>query len=1229
MEMKSGKVNSWGEYLTLDKWLMDSRGGNILLYRMAFMIGGSCIVFFNWLDRFVLHDSTDGFPIDILLNLAMCVIYLGLSYIPRYKAQKKHWIYDFFIYVYASHCILIFAREGFTDYYLGLTLVSIQGLTFLIRNRFQIVSYFVTVNGVLGFSIFYLGGDSMEVLLFYPILFFISSFIISLVQWTRISDMDSILKAGEDVQKNKRNIAAVLESTNDLIWSVDRTYKLIFVNSAFVEAIGKITGTLLQVGDSLKKVINATDNKMAHFNHFESAFEGNTEVFESEFTFSREKKVIYRIALHPIYEKNQVVGISAFAQDITELHQMQKDLLRSQERYANAALAANDGLWEWDLTTQEVYLSPRWKEMIGYADHELPNSMEAWISVVHPDDRMRVTKLLQEHIKGKSISIFGEYRLIHKNGSTVWILGKGMAMRDEKGWALRLSGSHSDVTQRRESEEELKRLSLVASKTLNGVIISDAEGKIEWANKGFENITGYTFEEVVGRKPGDFLQGLLTNYKTRLQMSRAIANQLPVSVEVVNYHKSGHHYWVRLSITPVFDDAGILEKFIAIQEDITERKRTEEELKKLSLVASKTMSGVVISDEYGKIEWVNDGFEKITGYTLEEVVSTRPGNFLHGPLTGEVAKENMRISIQKKVPIVEEIVNYHKNGTPYWVRVAITPVFNEWGNLEKYIAIQDDITVKKRAEVELLRAKEAAEAASQAKADFLANMSHEIRTPMNAVIGMTGLLLTTSLNDEQKDFVETIRNSGDNLLTIINDILDFSKIDAGKLELEEYSFSLVDCIEDVVDLFAGKAMEKQIELMADIDMSIPPYMLSDATRITQVISNLISNAIKFTPEKGEVLVRAKYFPGSNGEKSNICFSVSDTGIGIPPEKVNKLFQSFSQVDASNTRKYGGTGLGLAISRKLIELLGGEIKVLSRTGEGAHFYFNLPFTEGEPNQKDLPEEKEHWPGKKVLVVDDNDTNRTIFEHQCKSWGLIPILVSDPLKAVEVMEQHPDCQIGILDMQMPHLTGIDLAEMLHQNFSDRNLSLILISSVGVALKETDRAHFKAVGMKPMRRGQLLRLIHAMTPSDGAEEELLINKESLSVESPASLEGVCLLLTEDNMVNQKVALRMLDKLGIRAEIASNGKEACDAVQLRSFDIILMDVQMPEMDGFEATRAIREMTHLKQQPVIVAMTANALKGDRERCLEAGMDDYISKPVKIDELREMVVKWTAVAKLT
>jgi two-component system, sensor histidine kinase and response regulator len=669
-----------------------------------------------------------------------------------------------------------------------------------------------------------------------------------------------------------------------------------------------------------------------------------------------------------------------------------------------------------------------------------------------------------------------------------------------------------------------------------------------------------------------------------------------------------------------------------LEKDILERRHAEERLfeseKRLKLVLNTVQTGVVIIDvQTHVISDVNQYAADLIGLPKEGIIGKTCHQFICTAQSGKCPFAET----ERKTDSSEQIL-IRAGGDLVPILKKVTPV--QINQREYLLESFSDITEQVRAKEEILKAKVAAETANMAKSEFLANTSHEIRTPMNGIIGMAGLLLDTGLSVEQRDYAETIRSSADSLMTIINDVLDFSKIEAGKMDLEILDFDIRILVDEVSDLLAARAFEKGLELACLVNHDVPSLLRGDPGRLRQVLMNLAGNAVKFT-ERGQVVIQAK-LDREEDRSITVRFMITDTGIGIPEDKQHLLFQSFSQVDASTTRRYGGTGLGLVISKRIAEMMNGQIGVDSSDGAGSTFWFTAVLekqTEGLKKEPVLPVDIQ---GQRILIVDDNRINRHIMREQLKNWACFVDEAENGQEALSrlllAVEEKAPFRLAIIDMMMPGMDGKTLGRKIKADPRITGTALVMLTSAGRRgdAEQLQDIGFSAYLTKPVKRLQLHHCLSTVlgTPLTVVKKSSkpIVTRHSLSEEKKRSIR---ILLAEDNPVNQKVAQKMLEKFGYYSNTVSTGFEALKALSMIDYDLVLMDVVMPEMDGFDATAQIRNPASkvMNHRVPVIAMTAHAMKGDREKCLESGMDDYISKPVKPQELLDVVEKWVRKAK--
>lgn len=954
--------------------------------------------------------------------------------------------------------------------------------------------------------------------------------------------------------------------------------------------------------------------------------------------------------------------VTIWVASTTSRHRVLRSLVRARtaeleksRAYLEATLRSiGDAVITVDTTGRITSLNKTAEEFTGWQEQEaLGRPLENVLQLLDPDSRAPQQNLISEVLQHDRSIFLENYLLATKHGGERRIADSCAPIQDEAGNVLGAVMVFRDITA--QLEQSLFLQSVLASIPA-GLVVQDLNSIIIECNQKAEELLGLPRHQILG--------------------SRSIAGHMhTVHLDGSEWPHEEHPCWVTLRTGEAvhnavmrIDAAGAARRWFAINtglirdavghpkgvvvtfSDVTESIEAQHTLReseaRFRTLIQTMAEGVVLQDADGRIVFANEAASEILGFSLDQLIGRNVMDSgwrtIHED-GEEFLPHNYPavVTLRTGKTMRNIVMGVHRpDDSLVWISINSQPLVRA-GEEQPYAVVVTfhDISKRKRAELRLhyahqtlqealKRAEELAaqaEQANRAKSEFLANMSHEIRTPMNGVIGMTGLLLETELNEEQRRYVETIRSSGETLLTIINDILDISKIEAGKLELEAVEFDLIEWLDDFAAALAVKAQEKKLEFICAADPTTPQHLRGDPGRLRQVLTNLTANALRFT-DQGEVSVRVEPVRITKQE-ATLRFVVRDTGIGIPAEKLPLIFEKYMQVDTSTTRRYGGTGLGLAISKRLVELMGGEIGVESELGKGSTFWFTvtLPRCPAREQKLTLPETLH---GVRVLIVDDNVTNRTILRAQLSAWGMDPDEAADAAAALrkleEALQQGNPYRLAILDLQMPEIDGIMLGRQIRSDERFRSLELIMMSSMGQdgegrsALKNG----FAAYLIKPVRQLELFNTVRQVlanaSQSGGKSSE---NKPSIP---RLSISNVRVLVAEDNAVNQQVALGILRRMGAHAEVVGSGIESIEALRQAPYDIVLMDVQMPDMDGLEATQRIRsgEAGEAARSIPIIAMTAHALQSDRDRCLAVGMNDYVSKPVKPQELHQVLEKW-------
>ena len=833
-----------------------------------------------------------------------------------------------------------------------------------------------------------------------------------------------------------------------------------------------------------------------------------------------------------------------------------------------------------------------------------------------------------------------EWNHIRANGDIFPVEVLLIAISNQKGNQV-IHSTWRDITNRVQAEKvrqkEKETLSTILESTPHGITLIDNYDKYLYVNPYFTEITGYTLKDIPTKEvwfdkayPDKIYRKMVYGAWGNDVNEKGLKNDREFKIKC----KNGESKYIEFRTTFLKD------QYISVLTDVTQRRETEEALKeskeKFKSVMETIVDPVIVYDGLGKVTYLNPAFTRVFGWSSDELLGNRV----------DFVPEKEMLATQKAATRAfkgERISRFEterttKSGETISVRIGAALILDSQSRPNGIVVSFQDITREKLAQDELNQMNQElekaieqanlmahnAKAANTAKSKFLANMSHEIRTPLNGVIGMTGLLLDTDLNADQRHYASIVRNSGEALLSLINDILDFSKIEAGKLEMETIDFDLRYMLDDFASMMFAHIQEKDLEFLCAASPDVPALLQGDPGRLRQIMANLVGNAAKFT-QKGEISVRV-FLEKETQTNVRLLFSIKDTGIGIPPEKHDMLFQSFTQADTSTTREFGGTGLGLAISKKLCKMMGGEIGVNSEVGKGSEFWFTALFKKQvEIDRTTIPVQKIDMKGLHILIVDDNKTNREILQGQLGSWGCrVKEAVSGP-EALRILydegTQEDNFKLAILDMQMPIMDGLSLGKIIKSDDKLKSIHLVMMTSMGQAgdAKEFEKIGFAAYLIKPVGYSDLFNCLSTII-SDGSKpikEGAIITRHLVREQRQKSIR---ILLAEDNITNQQVATGILKKFGfVNIKTVINGVKAVKALEEESFDLVLMDIQMPEMDGLEATHQIRniEIESDRKRISIIAMTAHAMKKDRDKCLSAGMDDYVSKPIDPKALLE------------
>ncbi|MBK8479304.1 MAG: PAS domain S-box protein [Opitutaceae bacterium] len=975
---------------------------------------------------------------------------------------------------------------------------------------------------------------------------------------------------------------------------------------------------------------------------------GDGTQFDACMLGPRRREIWVRVTVRAESLSGHVVRVYGTVQDITELHEAERRQREIAQRLEKLAAQVPGVVFQLvvrqDGSACLPFASPGLREIYGLDPAAVVEDAGAVFAAMHPEDLPLVQASIRESAERLALWTC-EFRVRRSDGTWRWVFGNAMPERlpDE---AVMWYGINTDISARKDVEEQLREHENFLKELYSGIelpiwvltVIGEDEFRYVGVNPAYERVTGLSEAFMAGRSPLELAPRV--EEEACRQMQDHYRDCL-LAGTTINYEElipsDNRQRWWLTQVKPVRDSRGRIVRLIGSAIEITERMEMEQRLReseeRFFLIARATSDAVWDYDPAAGELWWSDGVTRLFGY--EQPGPTAGLRWWFSRIHPE---DRQRVENDFGAALASDADRWECEYRFLHADARVLVVFDRAlilrGSGHRAIRVVGgmmDITGQRAVQDEMRLAKEAAEAANRqlhdsvqranqlareaaaatvAKSEFLANMSHEIRTPLNAVIGMGGLMLGTELNAQQREFAETIRLSGDTLLALISDILDFSKIESGSLELEQAPFDLNDCVESALDVLGPRATEKHLDLLYWIEPSVPSMLVGDVTRLRQVAVNLVGNAVKFTTE-GEVYVGVERVAIEPDGRLRLRFTVRDTGIGIPAERMDRLFKSFSQVDASTTRRYGGTGLGLAISRRLVELMGGSIWAESEAGQGSRFIFEVLVGLGAPAVPGFVRPAVAMAGRSVLIVDGNATSRRILSGHCSAWGLVPHAVARAEEALEWLRREVPVEVAIIDQSRDGAEGLALVRRLRELPGRAPLPVLLLSPLNSLGPLPPELGITGQVPRPVKVAALRdAMVHALGATVAKPVRPAGPRHKLAEEHPLTV-----LLAEDNVTNQRVAQLILGRFGYRADVANNGLEALAALERQRYDVVFMDVQMPEMDGLAAAREICVRWPVERRPRMIAMTANAMVGDREACLTAGMHDYVSKPVQPAEL--------------